>query len=254
MSVFGNYARYYDLLYRDKDYAGEVRYVCDLLQRYGAKVRRLLELGCGTGRHAELLAQQGFDVCGIDGSAVMLEQAQRRAAAARAGRGALSFRQGDIRTFELSERFDAVLSLFHVVSYLTTNADLRALFGAVKRHLAPGGVFVFDFWYGPAVLTDRPSVRVRRLEDDVIDVTRLAEPVMHPQENVVDVNYEILIREKATGRQESVRENHRMRYLFQPELDLLLSDAGLAPVAAEEWMTAKQPGFDTWGVCCVARA
>ena len=77
---------------------------------------------------------------------------------------------------------------------------------------------------------------------------------MHPQENVVDVQYEIVIREKATGKQESVRENHRMRYLFKPELDLLLEGAALTPVAAEEWMTGKQPGFDTWGVCFVARA
>ena len=255
MSVFGHYARYYDLLYRDKDYAGEAKYVADLIRKHHPEARRLLELGCGTGRHAELLARAGYSVCGLDASPAMLAQARKRAAeSAAADRAELVFTQGDIRSFDLNQRFDAVAALFHVVSYLTTNEDLLRMLGAVKRHLETGGIFVFDAWYGPAVLTDRPAVRVRRLDDDDVQVTRLAEPVMYPQKNVVDVRYEILIREKATGRQETVRESHRMRYLFRPELELLLTGAGLTLQAAEEWMTGNEPGFGTWGVCFVARA
>ena len=45
MSVFGPYARYYDLLYRDKDYAAEARFVADLVRAHAPRANRLLELG-----------------------------------------------------------------------------------------------------------------------------------------------------------------------------------------------------------------
>ena len=49
MSVFNEYARYYDLLYRDKDYVGEVEYVHRLLQAHAPGAQSLLNLGCGSG-------------------------------------------------------------------------------------------------------------------------------------------------------------------------------------------------------------
>ena len=250
MSVFGNYARYYDLLYRDKDYAGEAAYVAGLLRRHAPAARSVLELGCGTGRHAELLSGAGYRIMGIDRSAEMLTRARERSDAAGTG---LEFAQGDICALDLGRRFDAALSLFHVVSYQVDNDALRGLFAGVRDHLVAGGVFVFDAWYGPAVLTDRPAVRVLRLADERIEVTRVAEPVMHAARNVVDVNYEILIRDKAGGGVEQVCESHAMRYLFEPEIELLLAEAGMELAASEEWLTGKAPGFDTWGVCFVAR-
>ena len=61
MTVFAGYSRYYDLLYRDKDYAGESRYVAHR-SRSGAIVRSVMEIAGGTGAHAAELARQGYDV------------------------------------------------------------------------------------------------------------------------------------------------------------------------------------------------
>jgi hypothetical protein len=166
----------------------------------------------------------------------------------------LRFREGDIRALRLDRRFQAVVALFHVVSYVTANADLQRLLRGVREHLVDGGLFVFDCWYGPCVLSERPAVRVLRMEDEALRVVRVAEPVLHPNANVVDVNYHILMRAQATGAVEEVRECHPMRYFFRPELDLLLEQAALKVVAAEQWMTGREPGCDTWGVCLVARA
>lgn len=116
-----------------------------------------------------------------------------------------------------------------------------------------GGVFIFDCWYGPAVLTDRPVVRIKRLEDDDIEVTRIAEPKIHENKNIVDVNYNIFIKNKATGIAEELKETHRMRYLFKPEIDFLFEQAGFKLVESVEWMTGREPGFDTWGVCFVGK-
>lgn len=253
MPVFGAYSRYFNLLYRDKDYAGEAKYIRGLIAGHCPKARTVLDLGCGTGRHDILLAQMGYEVTGVDRSEEMLFVANAQGAPLDPRSSTPNFLQGDIRTVRLDMTFDVVISLFHVMSYQVSNADLRAAFATARAHLKPGGIFIFDCWYGPAVLTDRPAVRVKRLEDEAISVTRIAEPVMQPNDNLVDVNYQVFIRDKLNGAVEELRETHRMRYLFHPEIELCSVENGLSIIESAEWISGKQPGFDTWGVCFVVR-
>jgi SAM-dependent methyltransferase len=257
-TVFSDYARYYDLLYQDKDYEGEAGYVASLFERFHAPTKQVLELGAGTGKHALLLAQRGYQVHGVERSAGMLARARALAESARRrleseGHTTPVFVEGDIRSVRVDRQFDAAISLFHVISYQTTNEDLLCAFATARTHVRGGGLFVFDVWYGPAVLTDRPAVRVKRMADDLIEATRLAEPVLHPNRNVVDVNYDVFIRTQATGAVSETRETHEMRYLFAPEIELLLAQSGFALLHHEEWLTGRPSGCDTWGVCFVAR-
>lgn len=78
--VFDTYAHYYDLLYRDKDYAGESEYVAAHIRKQAPQAKRILELGCGTGAHAEHLARMGYTVHGVDLSKAMLARAEARKA------------------------------------------------------------------------------------------------------------------------------------------------------------------------------
>lgn len=255
MTVFGKYARYYDLLYRDKDYADEVNFIHGLIQKHTPNAGSILELGCGTGRHAELLSKMGYEVLGIDMSREMLEAANRRLIALEEKQVArLSFDHGDIRTYRTERRFDAVVSLFHVMSYQATNKDLQGAFKTAKIHLKQGGIFIFDCWYGPAVLTDRPVVRVKRLKDETLSVTRIAEPKIHANENIVDVNYHVFIKNKTTGIVEELKETHRIRYLFKPEINFLFEQARFEFVDSVEWMTDRAPGFDTWSVYFIGKS
>jgi SAM-dependent methyltransferase len=226
MKTFDGYSQYYDLLYRDKNYLAEAEYIVSHIQKHLPQAKRILELGCGTGAHAEHLARMGFEVVGVDISETMLARAKARQAeipmeiAKR-----LSFIKGDVRSIRTGETYDAVISLFHVMSYQTTNADLEATFTTASTHLTVGGVFLYDYWYGPAVLTQKPEVRVKRLENDTIKVTRIAEPSMQVNENIVTVDYTVFIEDKATGLVQQVNEPHRMRYLFLPELTYLRESA-----------------------------
>ena len=245
--VFNAYASYYDLLYRDKDYSAEAEYVAAHIRKQTPQAKRILELGCGTGAHAERLARMGYTVHGVDMSEAMLACAEARKVnlppdvAAR-----LSFSFGDARTVRTGETYDAVISLFHVMSYQTTNVDLKAAFETASVHLQPGGLFLFDYWYGPAVLTQKPEVRVKRLEDDEIKVIRIAEPVMHVNENVVDVNYTVFIEVKVTGQVEKISETHKMRYLFLPELQHYFAGK-FEEIGSHAWMTGDPLNADAWG-------
>lgn len=247
VAMFDEYGRYYDLLYRDKDYTGEAEYIAEVLRRFRPGVHRLLELGCGTGRHASLLADRGYDVTGVERSSTMLAKARSRCFESREI-GKFRIFQGDTRTVRLEAPVDAVVALFHVASYHTSNADLLAFLETGQVHLPPGGLFVFDVWYGPAVLSEGCQIRIRRIADNHFNVLRIAEPLLITDSNCVAVNYSIQVKQLSTGETREFEEQHVMRYLFDPEIDILAEIKGFRRVHSEEWMTGRTPSASTWGV------
>ena len=247
MKTFDHYARYYDLLYQGKDYATETSFVHQRLLPGAQRPGHLLELGCGTGRHALEFAHRGWTVTGYDMSEAMVAQATDRARSldpAIASR--LKFATGDVRHINAGGVHDAAISLFHVASYQTSTADFQRFLATAARHLGPEGRFFFDFWYGPAVVSDPPAIRIKRLGDEQIEVIRLAEPEVHPNENLVLVNYEVLITDRSSGTVTRVLETHRMRYWFLPELKLLLEGAGFQLEHSGHCYTERPLGHDTW--------
>lgn len=253
--VFDVYAAYYDLLYRNKDYAAETEYVASHIRRNAPGASRILELGCGTGGHAVHMAQRGYVVHGIDLSEEMLSRALKRKEALPPEVAArLSFRRGDVRTVRTGEKYDAVVSLFHVMSYQVTNVDIAAAFETACSHLCSGGLFLFDFWYGPAVLTEMPEIRVRRLENEHIAVTRIAEPALNTSESTVRVDYSLFVKEKSTGKIEQAVESHYLRYLFLTELEHYLAKRFVAPKFFE-WMTESPLSVSAWSAFgCAVRS
>jgi SAM-dependent methyltransferase len=244
LKTFDLYAAYYDLLNAGKDYAAEAAHVAGLLP---PDARTLLELGCGTGGHALALATRGFEVHGVDLSPTMVARAvERRAALEPALQARLAFAEGDARSFRSGRRYDAVLSLFHVMSYQTGNDDLLAALRTARAHLAPGGLFVFDFWYGPAVLSDRPREVVRTVADDRIEVRRATTPTMQVNANRVDVRFDVTIRARDGGAEQVLHEVHPMRYLFLPELDLAFAQTGFERSGARAWMRDEAPDDRSW--------
>jgi SAM-dependent methyltransferase len=242
--VFRGYSAYYDLLYRDKDYGGEADYIARTLKRVAPTARTVLEFGSGSGRHGRLLVERGFTVHGIERSKEMVALAQRDSGV----NGGFTCQQGDIQGVALGRMFDTVISLFHVVSYQTTNAEVLQTFASAARHLAPGGIFFFDVWHGPAVLSQRPTVRIKRVEDATTRLLRIAEPTLNSSDSIVTVNYTLHAQAKADGRWTACTEEHRMRYFFSTEIDLLAQAAGFGVEHSEEFLTQQRPSENTWGV------
>ncbi len=248
---FQLYASYYNLLYRDKDYKSEVEYVESLFRKFASrKISHILNLGCGTGNHDFLFAEKGYMVHGVDLSESMVEDAKKRANDSGSGENVL-FSQGDIRTIQFGKKFDAVISLFHVMSYQTENSDIESVFQTAHEHLEKGGLFVFDCWHGPAVLADPPVVKVKEVENELISVHRMAKPIIHLNENIVDVNFEIQVTRKKDKSLEKFDELHRMRYLFEPELNLIAHHSGFSDLASYKWLTLEKSSELSWNVVYV---
>lgn len=237
---FLDYAKYYDLLYRDKSYEEEVDYIINLLLDNSVNdLSTILDLGCGTGKHDYLLTNKGYKTTGVDISEQMVN-------IARTNYPNLDFINKDLRTLNLNKRFDAVLSLFHVASYQTSNDDLENYFKTASNHLNIGGLFIFDFWYGPAVYNERPKFKQKEFESEALVLKRLSKPKLIPNDNVVEVTFDIEMTDKKRRSSQNFSELHRMRYFFLPELYVYAKQTGLKLLRSYKWMTKDPLGLDSW--------
>ena len=241
-------------MYRDKDYEAECDFLEEVFRRYArGTVHSVLDLGCGTGGHALPLARRGYQVWGIDRSATMIALAREKAQAAGLATGT-RFEVADIATLELQRTFDAAISMFAVLSYQVSNAALLAMLRSARRHMVPGGLLVCDFWYGPAVLTQRPSERVKIVPEDAGRLIRLTQPALDTEHNRVQVRFHIM-RLRAKEVIEEAEERHVLRYFFRPELELFLEQTGFAMEHFCPFMQLDgKPGTHTWNVAMIARA
>ncbi len=249
--MFKDYAYYYNAFYQDKDYRKEARQVNMLLERYGEGISTLINFGCGTGKHDFELQKLGYRCEGIDASPLMVKLAKEHAGREEID---IEFSVADIRKFRTQKQYDGVISLFHVMSYQNTNQDVAAAFHSARLALGRGGLFLFDVWYGPGVLSDKPVVRVKEIEDDVNKLVRIARPVMHDRENIVDVCYEVFIIEKETGKIKTMNETHNMRYFFKPEIEMLLEEAEFELIDNLDCRTLGETDYNSWTAYFIARA
>jgi SAM-dependent methyltransferase len=254
-AVFGSeYADAYDHLYSDKDYNQECELIDRLLRTYGDKsVQSLLDLGCGTGNHALPLARRGYSVLGVDRSNDMLDAARNKAAS-ESMNGTVTYHQGDIRDFPLEQVFDAALMMFAVLGYQLENRDVLAALRSARQHLRSGGILIFDVWYGPAVLKQGPTDRIKTITTDKERILRLASAQLDVQRHLCEVSYHLwrLEGNRLVGEAE---EKHLMRFFFPLELNLFLECSGFAPVRLGSFPDFdRDPDETTWNVLCVARA
>jgi SAM-dependent methyltransferase len=250
---FFDYAKYYDLLYQDKNYTAEIDYIEQIIFNESAQEpKSILEMGCGTGVHAELLAERGHTLHAIDLSSNMLELAKQRI-----GDGDLAerlkFDIGDVRDYKVGKKFEIVLSLFHVASYQVTDDDFEKFIVTAEEHLSPGGILLFDFWHKPAVLAQKPQMRVKRCDSELGHLVRIAEPEMDVKNEVVDVNYQVFISDGNKSGYRTFSEQHKMRYFSCDFVRDTLEARGFKHIRFEQWLTGAKASEETWGVCAVAK-
>ena len=252
MKTFDLYSAYYDLLYKDKDYLQETEYVELLYKKFSGNSipgSKVLEIGCGTGKHACHFGEKDYKVDGFDISQGMIEIANKRLAS----KSCRVQKNVNFNSLEwgIIKNYDLVISLFHVVSYHNTDDELDDLFLRVNKCLSDDGVFIFDVWHKPAVLSQGVQTRKKVLRSNDVEVFRLAAPTVHGEFDIVDVNYDIFIREKNTELYSHFSEIHSMRPFEVSDIEGIANRNGLKVLHAEEWLSGNPLSGNTWGACFV---
>ncbi len=245
----GVYASAYDSLYEVKDYPAE----CDLLEeafrRHGdSGVHSVVDLGCGTGSHAILLAERGYRVVGVDQSPEMLRIADSKS---RSRGFEIEWVTGDLKTVNLGEVFDAAILMFAVLGYFTSDDKAAAAFANVARHVRPGGMLCFDVWHGPAVQAQGVHVRSRTVTGADGPLTRTTSARLLAKENVCEVHFDVT---SEASNSLASRETHRVRYFFRDEIERLLAGAGFEMVSFSAFPELdRQPQPSDWYAFCVGQ-
>ncbi|MBF8280383.1 MAG: Methyltransferase type 11 [Candidatus Magasanikbacteria bacterium] len=260
MAFASLYANYYDLFYGQKDYTGEVATLEILLKRFvEGSVHSILSIGCGTLGHELLLAKHGYKIFGIDQSTEMIAMAKEKISAGNATN--IQVEVADMRSFNVpgtdalgTGRFDAAIAMFNIIGYCAKNEDLVATLRCVRAALRPGGIFVFDCWFAPAIFKDPPTDRVVEFQDGQRQIVRRAKTVQLVNDDLLEIEFTVAIKEGEKVISDW-SERHRVRYWMVPELTYFLEQNGLALLAAHEFgNTEAPPSPEKWNMMIVARA
>jgi ubiquinone/menaquinone biosynthesis C-methylase UbiE len=167
---------FYDAIYSFKDYRAEAQQIEALVRGYlkttpaEGQNPSLLDVACGTGRHAEYLAEH-YTVTGLDLELGLLAIARKRLPS-------MHFYHGDMRDFNLRQQFDVVTCLFSSIGYVRTERALRQTLATFFRHTKPGGVMLVEGWFRPGEFThgrlsslfvDEADLKIARIGHSIVD-------------------------------------------------------------------------------------
>ncbi len=223
-------------------------YLRDLLRQHPVGGRRALDLACGTGTLALLLAADGWEVIGLDRSAAMLAEAAARAASADEP---VRFIHGDMRDLEglvPAAMFDLVTCSYDSLNYMPTEADLAACFRAVASALAPGGLYVADLNTRHFLEHDWGACMIQEY-DGYVQIERSHFDPASARNRMVLTGF---VGDDDTG-YERFDELH-VEYAYPPEtVTALMERAGLRVEALYDSFTLQPPGPRTQRIFWVAR-
>jgi SAM-dependent methyltransferase len=207
--MFDKSAHLYDLAYSFKDYASESAWIRNAIHTRFPQARSLLDVACGTGKHLEHL-RDDFDCQGLDLNPEFVELAQQRTGVTVHG--------GSMDSFDIDERFDAVVCLFSSIGY---TRDLSGAIGSMARHLNPGGVLIVEPWLRPDQWV-AGHVQVLDQEADGIRLVRMTMSRAEGSQSVLDMHYLV----GSPSGIEHLVETHRMTLfsLAEYESAFLASD------------------------------
>src|SRR3989338_4135670 len=214
------YAEFYDLFNSQKDYESESSFLKEVFKKYcGDKIKTILDLGCGTGVNAGIIASNGYDVTGIDISQDMIEIAKSKKIQDT------KFIVGDMSNFKLNKKFDVIICMFSALGYLTKNEEIESFFKSVRNHLNQKGLLVIDCWNGLGVIRELPVVREKNVEIKDVRVIRTSYPKLDSLNHLCDIKFLVKIFEKNYLKEE-YNEQHKVRFFFPQEMRKYLKDAG----------------------------
>lgn len=239
MEVFDNYALYYDLLNKSKNYKEESDYIIQNIKNHMPNCKKILEFGTGTGKHATYLIDNKFYYKGIELSEKMIEYCPNELRPL--------IHEGDIRKFKIDEKFDTVISLYHVISYLNKDSDLIQCFENANQHLNKDGLFLFDAWYLPSVYYQGVENRIRRFENNKYKIIRIAESEISESNNLCNVKFSIYVLEKEKLIYQEIEENHSMRFFSINEINELAKKTGFELVEAKPFLQEGKLSKNSWG-------
>jgi SAM-dependent methyltransferase len=213
--TFGNqYSGFYNEIHRDKDYVSESNQIIEMLKSNGiTQHSRILDFGCGTGKHLERIVKEGYNCDGFDLSEDMLLIARELMPHSN-----FYSNIGLIRN-----KYDFVYSLFDVLSYQISDTEVRTFLSTLISLTSPGGTILFDSWHLEGLKKDPPSNRVKVFNANGVSFSR--DVIVEKIDDVRISKLNISILDIESG-EKILTEEHIMRAFSKMELKTMVEEIG----------------------------
>ncbi len=225
MAAYESFAKVYDELMDNVPYDDWCHFIKNELAEHGIKEGIALELGCGTGKMMERMAQAGYDMIGVDYSMDMLQIARERSMDLPYS---LLYLLQDMREFELYGTVAATFSICDSINYITEPEDLLEVFRLVNNYLDPDGIFIFD------VNTEhkyRDSIGDKVIAEDREDVSFIWYNEYDEEEHLNYIDLSVFVQEEEDLFRK-YQEEHVQRGYCLEEIKELIEESGLIFVNA----------------------
>lgn len=166
MAVYDEAAQWYDRLWTARrDYAADATTITRLVRRHHPHAHTLLDIGVATGEHLRHLCAD-FACTGLDVSPRLLELAEQKLGSQ------VTLHRADMTSFELTQRFDAIICLWGTIAYAGSVDGLADVARRMATHLEGGGIVVVEPWLTPDLFDDpgMTTVTTDRDRDPVLTV------------------------------------------------------------------------------------
>lgn len=250
-SFYGKLPEIYDLFFL-QNCDCQVAYLLNVIQNSknlcarGGEGRTCLDIGCGTGAHAEKLAEQGIEILALDLSEDMLKWARYKHSHPN-----VQYIKMDITQFQPTTKFDFAVALSHVIGYQWKNSQVEDMLVHANRSLLGHGFLLFNFYHAPAVSTAKLRSKFKQVENDEYIVTRVSNAVNNPMENILEEEYYYIVETQDEIFSISIQE--KMRYFSKLEIEYFLEKAGFKIEHLWRYLSKDNLTEDDWNGFIVAR-
>lgn len=219
---YSRFALIYDIMMRGLDYRAIVDKIENIIHEYDYHPRKILDLACGTGNLAVLLAQKKYEIIAVDSSEQMLRVAKQKAEKSKVP-GRILFVRQDMKDLALKDRVDTAICLFDSLNYLLKMEDLESAVKNVYDVLAPGGMFIFDV---------NSTNKAKKIREAATNMTRgRIGKYSYVWENEVKGNIwkiRLSFSTREKGKVRTFREIHKERLYGKDEIEGILRKCGFS--------------------------
>ena len=248
-SFSGEMVQYYDQFFDIENEAP--KHIACMKETFGHAwdgIQNVLDIGCGTGMHSDLISKMGKTVTGLDLSSDMVAFAKEHHTNEKT-----SFVVDNMCTHKADKLYDMAFAMSHVIGYQLKNQDLENFLTAVYNSLNEGGYFYFNFYHEAGLYNGEQSARRSVVTGKDVDITRFSNASINAMENCLDLDYFYLIEKKDSDEVTEIAISEKMRFFSALELEYYLEKIGFTVEKVVDFKTVEPLNAGHWNGVILAK-